>query len=629
MGGPPCGQVPLRGVAVMVMQQMRSNTKIIMLVTAAAFIGLMVFSWGMDATGRSSGSLGEIGRVNGTAVQYDEYMAVYQNIYQQVQAGQQEPVTTQQNKEIEQQAWDQMVDRILIRDELERRGIDVTDEEVRQAARFQPPTELRSNPAFMTDGAFDLVKYQQYLTDNADPNLFLQLEAYYRDQLPQGKLFRQVGTGVFVSDAELWERYRDAYETVQARFVALDPEDRIPNDSVTVTDDEIEKYWDDHQDEFEMPARASVKALVLPRTPTAADTAAARARVAGLLAELRAGANFDTVGARELRAARPAVVEDLGTFERGRMTPVFDTAVFEAPVGRVSGPIETSFGHHIVLVSKRTADSVTAKHILIQVTRTEESEDALLALADSMEDLSESQTIEEVGRTMGLTVQTENITDAFPFVTGAGQISDGSDWAFEEAVPGDLSEVFENTQSFYLLELVSSQPGGIQPLADATPAIRQILGLEKKVALATETARALVTQVRGGTTLDNAAASLGLTVQAPEPFARQDFVAGLGVASAPVGAAFGLAPGKVSDPVATNDNVFVIEKIAQTPADSSAFAVQKDEQRRQIIAVLRQQRLQQWMEGLRSAATIVDRRKEVLTPVDDTTQVFGVNRLPF
>lgn len=36
------------------MRQMRENTKWIMLVTAMAFVGLMVFQWGMDLSGRSN-----------------------------------------------------------------------------------------------------------------------------------------------------------------------------------------------------------------------------------------------------------------------------------------------------------------------------------------------------------------------------------------------------------------------------------------------------------------------------------------------------------------------------------------------------------------------------------------------
>ena len=42
------------------MRQMRENTKWIMIITALAFTALMVFEWGMDATGQSSGGLGPI-----------------------------------------------------------------------------------------------------------------------------------------------------------------------------------------------------------------------------------------------------------------------------------------------------------------------------------------------------------------------------------------------------------------------------------------------------------------------------------------------------------------------------------------------------------------------------------------
>ena len=612
----------------MVMRQMRENTKWIMLAAALAFVGLMVFQWGMDITGRTTGTTGEIGRVNGEPVRYDMYQAVLQNLYSQYQAQQQEPISAAQNKQIEDEAWNQIVDQILIQQELERRGISVSDEEIRQAARFQPPPELRTNELFLTNGQFDLAKYQQFLSSNADPALFMQLEAYYRSQIPQGKLARQLATGIFISDAELWDRYRDAHEAVTVRFVPFDPAQRMPDDSVALTDAEIEDYWEEHQDEFEVPARANVKVVTLPRTPTPSDTAAARDRAAALLAEIRGGAAFDTVGARELRADRPVTFEDLGTFGRNQMDPKFDTAAFAAPVGQPYGPVATPFGYHVLLVSNRTADSATAKHILVPIRRTEESEDAILALADSLENLTEDMTLDEAARTMGLPVQNVEISDVLPFVNGVGQAVDGADWAFEEAAEGDVSDVFESDLAFYAMELVSKQPGGVLPLADARSTIRQILLLQKKVDKAAAQAQQLVEKVRAGTSLENAAAELRLDVRAPGPFTRGDFVPGLGAVSAPIGVAFGLAPRTVSEPVKTRDNVFVIEKIAHTPADSTAWLAQRETQRRGLTQMEQQARLQAWMQGLRAAADIVDRREEVLRPVTDTTTMMPFGGRP-
>ena len=612
------------------MRQMRENTKWIMLITATAFVGLMVFQWGMDATGRSSGSLGEIGRVNGTPVEYEAYMGAYRNLYDQTQIGQTDPIGTQQNRELEQAAWDQLVDGILIRQELDRRGIDVTDEEIRQAARFQPPANFRENPAFLTEGNFDLVKYQQFLANSADPQFFLRLEAFYRDALPERKLMRQVATGVFITDAELWEQYRDVHETTLVRFVPLNPAQRVPDDSVTVTDAEIEQYWEDHQDEFEVPARASVKVITLPKVPTAADSTAANLRAVALLDEIRAGTSFDSVGNREATAVQPVTFQDLGTFRRDAMMPAFDTAAFTAPVGRVTGPLQTSLGYHLLLVSERTGDSATAKHILVPIMRTEESETAILILADSTENLAEDLTLEEVGRIMGFEVGTGELNNAFPFLPGVGTASDGADWAFEEAEPGDVSEVFENDQVFYALELVSSTPGGVTPLDQAKGTIRTLLMLEKKLTVGTAEGRRLVERVKSGVTLSDAAAELGLQVSTPGPFTRQDFVPDLGQRNAAIGTAFGLTIGSVSNPVLTQDNVFVMEKMDQTPADSTLWMAQRLEQRQALTGLIQQRRLQDWISGLRTAARIIDRREEVLRPLDDPTQTpYSTNLLGF
>ena len=112
------------------MRQMRANTQWIMLVTAFAFVGLMVFQWGMDITGRSGLSIGEIGNVNGTPVMYNEYNDTYRRLFDQVQNSQEDPVSSQQVQDIEDAAFDEVVNQILIRQELERRGIEVTNDEI-------------------------------------------------------------------------------------------------------------------------------------------------------------------------------------------------------------------------------------------------------------------------------------------------------------------------------------------------------------------------------------------------------------------------------------------------------------------------------------------------------------------
>ena len=130
-------------------------------------------------------------------------------------------------------------------------------------------------------------------------------------------------------------------------------------------------------------------------------------------------------------------------------------------------------------------------------------------------------------------------------------------------------------------------------------------------------AQELVALVRGGSVLSNAAADLELDVRMAGPFSRSDFVAGIGRQNAAIGAAFGLGLGEVSEVVPTPANVYVIEVLTRTDADSTAWLAQLTEQRQSAISIRQQARLGEWIEALRASADIRDRRDVVLAPVDE------------
>jgi peptidyl-prolyl cis-trans isomerase D len=599
------------------MRQMREATKPIMILAALAFGGLMVFQWGMDITGRSGGGLGEIGSVNGDPVMYEAYMAAYRQIYEQVQAQQEEMIGTQQNTEIEDRAFDEIVTQILITQELERRGITVTNQEISEAAQFSPPDYLRPQFADET-GNFNLAAYQSFLA-TLPPEQLLILEAYYRDVIPRSKLLRQVGAGIWVSDAELWQQWKDQNQLAEIRYVPLNPATRHADSEFTIPAGDVRDYYRTHEEEFTVPGRATVRFTVVDKTPTAEDTAAARAEAAEIRRQISEGEDFSELARLESADQATAPLGgDMGVFTRGRNIAPFDSAVFQGPTGLQPEPVRTSFGYHVIDVMERWgADSAQARHILIPIERTDDSEIALLARADSLEDLTEEMPLEQAAAQMGLTVQSADITLDFPFIAGAGQISEGADWAFEEAAPGDVSPVFETSAAFYSLELVSAEPEGVLPLEQATPAIESTLRFERKMERARAEAQQVVERARAGEALANVAAQMSLEVRTAGPFARDDFVPGIGRYNAVVGAAFGLPAGQVSDVVSTATNHYVLDVLQRTEPDSTAWREQLPQQRQQAEALIQQQRLQEWIEALRANARIVDRRAIVLAPLDE------------
>jgi parvulin-like peptidyl-prolyl isomerase len=439
--------------------------------------------------------------------------------------------------------------------------------------------------------------------------------------IPRGKLLRQVSAGIYLSGAELWQSWKDQSEQVEVRYMAFEPATRYEDAQFSIPNSDIEGYYRDKQEEFEVPARAAVKVVVLDKTPTTADTMASGERAIEIRQELLDGADFaETAQQASADQGSAQLGGELGVFPKGRMMGTFDSTVFSAPVGQLTEPVKTAFGFHIIEIQERWGqDSAQARHVLVPIQRTDESEIALLTLADSIEDLGESMVMEDVGTNAGVDVQTVDISQNFPFLVGAGQISEGADWIFEEALVGDISPVFETPQAFYMLELLSSEPEGVLPLEEVRATIESILLFDSKMSQAEVEGQAAVARIRSGETLEDVAADLGLEVRDTGLFSRSDFVPGLGRQNAAIGSAFGLRSGEVSEVITTPTNTFIMELVGYVPADSAAWISQRTQQRQTQVFILQQQRLQEWIDALRAAARIIDRRDEVLAPTDENT----------
>ena len=581
-----------------------------------AFVGLMVFAWGMDVTGQSgaAASGGELGSVNGEPITAEEYNAAFRNLVelqQRQQPGQ--PVSAAMTRQIEETAWQQLIEQKLIQQELRRRNIEVTDAEIRQLARTQPPPELYNNPSFQTNGQFDPQKYVAFLSSpSVDNQLLLQLEAYYRDMIPRSKLFYQVTSGTHIPDSELWRIYRDARETVTVKYAAINPDHVVRDDAVTVSPREIEKFYKENKEDFKRAATARIRYVMVNRAPTAEDTAAARARAQRV--RQAALVDFGKAASTESADSASRVKNgNLGTVRRGMTIPAFEEAVFEQPVGQVGDLLLTPFGFHIIKVDSRPdSASANVSHILIPIGRTPENDERLLDLADSLENMGERMSIAEVARRMNLQVRDGEISDDRPMLPPIGQADDAAQWAFRDAEEiGEVSPVFETPTAYYMAELVSKTDEGIPTLKQVSGEIERRLKLEKKVEAAKTHARAILDRVRAGATLEQAAMQSKIGVSNAGPFSRLEFVPGLGRANAAIGTAFGLKPGQVSDVVVAENMLFILQLIEKKEANRAEWEAQKDQQRERTTPGLAEQRWNYFLTALRENAKIEDNRAEM------------------
>ena len=596
------------------LRSMRSNAKWIFYILAVAFIGWLALSQVEGVIG-PSGNV--VLKVNGREFQIAEYQQRLQNSYDQYRAQNgNAPLTREEEQQIQDQVINQLISDALLQQEYKRLGIRVSDQELVEAARTSPPPEIMRDPQFQTNGQFDIRKWQQFLATVSDPQTLQQIEAIYRDQIPRIKLAQYLTADVYVSDAKLWRIYKDQYDSARVASVPVWP--YLIQDSIPVTDAELQRYLNAHEDDFKRPAIAFVRFVALPRLPNAADSAVAKARVAQVRAQLARGVRFDSLARREssdtVSGQRGG---DLGWIKRNEQG--FD-AQFMAGVralrpGQVSAPVLTQFGYHIIKVDQASGDSLKVRHILIPLALQGEHLDYVEAHADTLERLaserSEPWVLDSAAKRLRLQVSpTYQIIDGDRFTLGRYVIPDVSVWAFEAPV-GETSPVVEGQPAYYVFRLDSLRPEGIPPLADIRERLAQMVRLDKQKVIAKRRADSLAASLKDVPDLAAAATARGLEVQRFGPFTRLRPPSYLAREPLAVGAAFGLRVGERSPVITGEGGFFILESQGRKLADSSAWLAQRDQQRQQILAAARQARVQQYLEGLRAKAKIVDRRKEI------------------
>jgi len=599
------------------MRTMRASAKWIMGAVAISFVGWLVFDVGMDVGGRGGSTFTDaIARVNGEKIDAQTFYGAVRNAQEQQRAAGAPVFTMDDQQELEDQVLEMIVQQVALQDELDRRGIVVTDEEIREAARNQPLPEMLQVPEFQTDGQFDISKYQRYLQSQQDLGFLLAIEARYREEIPRLKLYERLTSDVYVADSRLWRIFRDQNDSVAADLVTVFPQSVIPDEAVELTENDVEEYFRNHRNDYIRPARAWLSYVEVSRSPDATDSTAALERAESILAELRSGADFADVAMRE-SADSVSRLEggDLGEVSRGQHVAAFADAALALRPGQISEPVLTQFGYHIIRLQSKSGDTYHASHILVPIELQGDHLREVESRGDSLDLYAAEQldptALDATAGRLGISV-----INAGPLAEGdrlrlAGSIvPDVAIWAFE-ALEGETSHVIETGQHYYVFRLDKLEPEGVPPLQDVMETVSFDATTSKKWMMAEGVARQMRQDIRSGISLADAAASHGLRPVSLPFFTR--LVPNPAVSGAPavVGAAFGLPIGQISDPIESERAIFFIRPTEKHLADSAAFADDLDALRNAVLQGARQARVQFVLRAIRQGATVEDLRQEI------------------
>ncbi|HEY2849873.1 MAG TPA: peptidyl-prolyl cis-trans isomerase [Gemmatimonadaceae bacterium] len=599
------------------LQQMRNNAKWIWLVIVVAFVGGFLLYQTSGLAGRAAITPSTaVATVNGTEIGY----LTWQNTAAQLEQQQEEQIgrglTLDERAQLETQAFNNLVSDVLLQQEYSRRGISVTDVEIINAAKSQPPQQYLTLPELQTDGRFDMSKYQRFLASPTarQQGLLAGLEAFYRSEIPKQKLFNEIAGDIFPPDTRLWTVYRDSHDSATISAVNFTPTvTKEMKDAVT--DAEMQKYYDAHAKDFDRTGHASLSIVEIGRRPTAVDTAATLKTVQGLRAEIEKGAKFEDVAKRESDdTVSGREGGKLGMAGKGRYVPEFEAAAAKLKVGEISGPVLTQFGYHLIRLDERKGDSLALHHILKVIKQGDSSAMVSDKRADTLAKIAASATepakFDSAAKKLALLVSRVAVDEGSPAIYLGQVVPSASAWAFSGAKVGESSDLFDDDRGYYLVRLDSLTQGGPQPLALVKDEVRALVAHDKAVDALMPKAKSFA-GAAAASSLEAAAKAQGLKVEKVGPFAPNTQAPQPGMQGEVIGATFAktLPVGAVSAPIKTDESVFVIRVDKRTTADSTKWLSQKLTQRENLLQVLRDQKIRLYLDALKKAAKIDDKRK--------------------
>lgn len=236
----------------------------------------------------------------------------------------------------------------------------------RQAPSLQPP------PAQVAPDAVVLTIGDQKVTRAQFEELLEALSENGRP-IPNAAAKRQVAqqfAQMLVLSQEARKRKLDQTPaskqmlTIQVDSYLANALQRQVADQVKPDDAALHAYYDAHKGQYEQVKASHIliryKGSPVPSRPDQKDLSEteAEAKAKDIEKQLASGGDFAAIAKAESDDTGTATNGGaLPPFGRGQMVPEFEQAVFSQEVGKISQPVKTKYGYHIIKVESRTSKS--------------------------------------------------------------------------------------------------------------------------------------------------------------------------------------------------------------------------------------------------------------------------------
>ena len=340
------------------------------------------------------------------------------------------------------------------------------------------------------------------------------------------------------------------------------PEDLV--DSVAVTPEEIQQFYEQRQAEFQVPERRSLIVLRADDKETA-DKLVSAMRSGATATAAAAGAGID-----------PIPLESVTQDALSRSLPELSGPAFALADGAVTDPVQLPLGWYVAALTKlepmisRQLEDV--RPALEQELRLDKAADRLYSMVDRLEDaLVSGAPLGDIASRFGLKVQQINGADV------TGTLADGSQlptlpglrqilvqaFNLPSGQTGRLSET--GSGGYFVVRVNAVTAARPQALDEARPQVLAAWMDEKRQQAARDLAAAIRDEIQGGASLSAVAQARSLPVTTPSAI-RRDVPPPQAVPAAIVAGAFELAENALAI-VDTPSGVAVIRLLRIEPPD--------------------------------------------------------------
>ncbi len=532
------------------LSKIREKTQGIIATFILALIAIPFALWGINSY-FDAGPRVTVAEVNGTEISQSDYRRALEPLRSQL------PPQTVESAAFKKQLVQSLVEQTLLVEDALDQGYRVSN------ARLV--NLIREQEYFRRDGQFDQERYQALLRNEG--LTARDFEQRLRDQNLTGQVRAGFAASGIVTAEEVDAMVRLLQQARDVTYALVRPDSYRAK--VTVTAEEIQAYYDKHTELGRTPEQVRVAYLMLSaeeltkrHEPTKADiekayeenasrfvkpakrTAShilvevkgagdaaeqqALARVQALEKQVRSGADFAAL-ARKSSDDKESSPRggDLGEIRAGVLPAELDAALVALKPGQVSAPVRTSYGYHLIKLTKLTPESrrplAEVRNDLVKDLRARKGEEKYYELSEKFRDIvyAQPESLEPAAKALGLEIRQ---SDWFTR-SGGKDIKDPRlvEAAFQPDVLGKTrnSDAIElSHQSMAAVRVIEHRPETRRSLEELRPEVERRLREDRALAKARESGEGLLRRLRGGERFEAIARSEGLKLEVRKGMTR-------------------------------------------------------------------------------------------------------------